>query len=335
MIADLDDTIRELLMAELPIRNSEIDINFDQPKREWSARLTKPTVNFFLHDVRENVQLRNYQWQRVDQGNGRTNKALLKRPPFRIDCHYMMTCWASEPEDEHKLLTRTMMTLFRFGKLPEEYFQGRMVEQQYDVTTKVAAHDKLTNPAEIWSALDNELRPSVPFSVTITLDPWTPIETPILGSFGLRTARLVDEETGEHEEEGVMTIAGTVRYAPPDEAPYEGATISSWGRGSATAATAGAAIKFAACSPAPMMLRSQRPFPPPRTAPASPFLHKKGITTLICQSASKRPFSQKDNPMSSSLSNNRSPPNPSPITNLLFVFRSRGFQPRAFNPWKI
>jgi hypothetical protein len=65
MIADLDETIRQLLIAELPIKNGEIDVSFDQPKREWSARLSKPAVNFFLYDMRENATLRQHQWERM------------------------------------------------------------------------------------------------------------------------------------------------------------------------------------------------------------------------------------------------------------------------------
>ena len=37
MIADLDETIRQLLITEMPIENGEIDVTFDQPKREWSS----------------------------------------------------------------------------------------------------------------------------------------------------------------------------------------------------------------------------------------------------------------------------------------------------------
>ena len=72
MIADLDETIRQLIVKELPIRNNEIDIAFDQPKREWSARLTKPTINLFMYDLRENVQYRNMAIDVVALGEGLT-----------------------------------------------------------------------------------------------------------------------------------------------------------------------------------------------------------------------------------------------------------------------
>lgn len=88
MIADLDRTIEQLLTAELPIKNGEIDVKFDQPKREWSARLSRPTVNFFLYDVRENNILRQHQWEKVVvDKNGRLQNGAVqrKRTPFRVD----------------------------------------------------------------------------------------------------------------------------------------------------------------------------------------------------------------------------------------------------------
>ncbi|MCB0005881.1 MAG: DUF4255 domain-containing protein, partial [Anaerolineales bacterium] len=69
MITDLDETIRNILRAELPIKNGEIDVKFDQPKREWSARLNKPTINLYLYDVRENNVLRTHQWERMPPKN--------------------------------------------------------------------------------------------------------------------------------------------------------------------------------------------------------------------------------------------------------------------------
>ena len=61
MIADLDETIKQIVVKEIPIKNGEIDVKFDQPTREWSAKLAKPTINFFLYDVRENNVLRTHQ----------------------------------------------------------------------------------------------------------------------------------------------------------------------------------------------------------------------------------------------------------------------------------
>ena len=171
MLEDLDETIRQLLIAEMPVKNGEIEISFDQPKREWSARLSKPTLNLFLYDVRENNTLRQHQWERLP-GNGSNGSARLKRTPFRVDCTYMLTTWASIPEDEHRLMTRCLLALFRFPILPEDRLVGDLRNPPFDIQAFLARHDRLTNPAEVWSALDNEMRPSVSYIVTLALDPW-------------------------------------------------------------------------------------------------------------------------------------------------------------------
>ena len=188
MIADLDKTIKELVVEEMPIKNGEIDVKFDQPTREWSSRLTRPTINFFLYDVRENNVLRRHQWERVD-GNGNGRQAHMKRTPNRVDCNYMITTWASEPEDEHRLLTRCLLVLFRYPVLPEDRLLGTLQNPEYEIRTHLAAHDKLTNPAEVWSALDNELRPSVSYVVTLALDPWSEVSGPMVLSSTLRTGQ--------------------------------------------------------------------------------------------------------------------------------------------------
>ncbi|MEM3079174.1 MAG: DUF4255 domain-containing protein [Thermoproteota archaeon] len=188
MIADLDETIRQLLIAELPVKNGEVEISFDQPKREWSARISKPTVNLFLYDVRENATLRQHQWERMPSVNG-DHLARLKRTPFRVDCFYMLTTWAAEPEDEQRLLTRALMALFRFPILPEDRLIGSLKNPIFEIQARLASHDRLTNPAEVWSSLDNELRPSVSYIVTLALDPWKEIEGPIVRTLTLRTGQ--------------------------------------------------------------------------------------------------------------------------------------------------
>ena len=187
MIDDLDQTVEAILKEELPIKNGEIDVKFEQPTREWSARLTKPTVNLFLYDLRENATLRQHHWQQLGGGNGRNHTAEMKRSPFRVDCHYMLTTWANEPDDEHRLMSRALLALFRHPILPEHMLQGQLQNQPFELQAALARHDRLTNPAEVWSALDNEMRPSVSYTVTIALDPWQPVTGPVVRTMILRS----------------------------------------------------------------------------------------------------------------------------------------------------
>lgn len=214
MIADLDRTIKELVVEEMPIKNGEVDVKFDQPTREWSSRLTKPTLNLFLYDVRENNVLRQHQWeQRNRNGDGRARQARMKRTPHRVDCNYMITAWASRPEDEHRLLTRCLLALFRHPVLPEERLLGSLQNPQYEIRSHLASHDKLTNPAEVWSALDNELRPSVSYVITLALDPWTEVSGPMVLSRTLRTGQsetLPQEQTLLEETIVAANVIGGV-----------------------------------------------------------------------------------------------------------------------------
>lgn len=213
MIADLDETLRKLLEKEMPIKNGEIEVKFDQPKREWSSRLSRPTVNLFLYDVRENVTLRQHQWEQIQAGNG--GSIQLKRSPFRVDCFYMLTTWASDPEDEHRLLTRALLALFRHPTLPENGLEGSLQHQPFEVQARLAANDRLTNPAEVWSALDNEMRPSVSYIVTLALDPWSEITSPAVRTLHFRygQAATLPWQTGlvEGTRGEMFDIGGTVR----------------------------------------------------------------------------------------------------------------------------
>lgn len=215
MIADLDGSLEQLLINELSIKNREVLVKFAQPNRTWSAKIDAPIINLFLYDVRENVTLRQHQWQQSTNGNGRDGLAHMKRTPFRIDCLYALTTWAREPADEHRLLSRCLLALLRHPTLPEDVLTGTMRDQPFEVPARVAAHDKLTNPAELWSALDNELRPSLPYLVTIALDPWQEISGPLVQSMLLRSGQshepAAEQLAAEPGLTEVVTLGGQVK----------------------------------------------------------------------------------------------------------------------------
>lgn len=235
MIADLDETLRQLLKDELPIKNSEIEISFEQPKRENSVRWTKPTINLFLYDLRENNILRQHQWERVPKGNGRDQLAHLKRSPLRVDCIYILTAWAADPGDEHRLLTRTVLSLFRYPTLPEDRLVGSLRQPLFDIQARLARHDKLTNPAEIWGALDNEIRPSISYTVTLALDPWKEISGPIVRTRILRSGQSATlpryHELQQETLTEMVSIGGTVRDASNPAASLPGIEVAIRGTG--------------------------------------------------------------------------------------------------------
>lgn len=178
MIDELDDALRDLLIRDMPINNNEVDIAFDQPTRDWTSRLSRPTLNLFMHDVRENNKLRTQQPYLGSTGNGVT--ATMSASPVRLDVHYMVTAWANDPGDEHRLLGRMLMVLYRYKALPEEFQYGTLSDQEYEILMKVAQYDQRDIRREIWSMLDNEMRPIVDLTLTLAIEPYADWTVPLV-----------------------------------------------------------------------------------------------------------------------------------------------------------
>jgi hypothetical protein len=193
----------------MPIKNNEIDISFGQPTKEWSARLSRPTLNVFLHDVRENPSLR--RDQNFSELERRPNSVIQRRPPHRIAMHYLVTAWATAPEDEHRMLARALLALLRFQELPIDLLPEGLQDQPSPIPLKVAQADVLEKPSDFWSVVDNQQRPGITFSATLAFNPYTPIEKPVT-----RTAEFKFGQAGDEEEtHGYMSVSGRVMSKKP------------------------------------------------------------------------------------------------------------------------
>lgn len=208
MIDDLDDVLKQLLIRELPVKNGEINIEFDQPKREWSSRLSRPTLNLFLHDLRENNTLRQTEWQITRNGDGSTTR---RRTPARVDLHYMITAWAEDVGDQHSLLSRTLMALLRFPILPDDLLPETLRDQPMPIPIRLAEQEALRNPADIWGAMDNELRPAITCIVTLAFNPYRPLTGPLVKSRDLRFKQIAEDKP----QDRFWMVGGTVRSAGP------------------------------------------------------------------------------------------------------------------------
>jgi hypothetical protein len=201
MLDDLNETMRQLLVNNLKA-DGPIDVSFEQPTRDWSAKINRPTVNFFLLKLLENRKLRDLDWEIRQQNQTGVRRWL----PRRIDIYYMVTAWATEPEDEYHLLWRTLGILLRNNTLPDEFYTGQMHDQTRKVVLEVAQTEILENPAEIWSALNNEFRPSISLRVTLELDMALIEERPLV----LTKRVIVRDTTSETVAEEILQIGGTV-----------------------------------------------------------------------------------------------------------------------------
>jgi hypothetical protein len=221
MFNDVDETLRTLLIADVPINPSEVDISFERPSREWSSRLTGPTLNLFLFDIRERVDMRDDSWRVTNRANG---AATQERPPRRIDLSYMLTAWAREPSDEHRILGRVLASLYRHMRVPPEHLQGYLAESAIPVLLRAMSSDHVMKPVDFWGVMDNELRTSLTWVATAPLDVFTPQTGPMVTLRDLGVGPL-----GAEIERRSVLVAGYLRTKDSEE-PIAGATIRFGGR---------------------------------------------------------------------------------------------------------
>lgn len=221
-INDVNQLLEDLLLKELPLKKNGIEISFDQPNREWSARLNGPTISLFLYDIRKN-KFRQGQWEAVHR-NGRVIK---QRPPHKIDLQYMVTAWVvdGDPDEEHYLLTATLMALARHPNLPDQPDLGTMPEESLitldflpeglqtqpgPIAVAVAEPEALLNPVDIWSSLDNEIRPSITCLLTIAMDVYAPISVPLPAGKEVRMGSLAGGDSEETAKRPYFNIEGDI-----------------------------------------------------------------------------------------------------------------------------
>lgn len=171
MINDLDQTIRQILLAEGQLDPGEIEVSFDLPNREWSARISKPTINCYLFDIRENLELREQGWK-TERGAG--SDIARRQAQRNFSLTYLVTAWTREVADEHHLLWHTLHTLARFPVLPAAHLKGRLAEQAELGASLITAVARpggvLSSPGEFWTSLENHLKPSLSYVITLPLE---------------------------------------------------------------------------------------------------------------------------------------------------------------------
>jgi hypothetical protein len=232
VIRDLSETLGALLAPALAA-----DISFERPTDLFQPAQT--TVDVFLYDVRENVELRNNE--PIVRRVGTESRTLP--PPVRLDCAYLVTAWPVGGSDlalqEHRLLSLALQRLLRFPTIPPEFLRGSLVGQQPPLPTMTARPDGLANPADFWTALGSRLRAALTLRVTISVPVFEPVGGPIV----------LERHTGFAPtlgaiEETLVQIGG--RVLGPAAAVREQAALSAASNQTATLQTAGDGARFRA-----------------------------------------------------------------------------------------
>jgi Pvc16 N-terminal domain len=202
MIRDLDDTLKQLLKTGAAAGSAlaSADISFDLPDAAWRGQIGNPTVNLYLYDIRENLALRTHEPLTIDRPA--LGKKVRVPPPKRIDCAYCITAWSPASGglvlDEHRLLTQVLRVILQNETIPAAVLQGGLAGQTAPYPTVIAAPDGgVKNFPDFWNALDQKLKPSLNYVVTLVMtleDPPADIDMPsVVQSYDVRAFIPPDE----------------------------------------------------------------------------------------------------------------------------------------------
>jgi len=171
MIDDLSQTLKAVLhdptfAAEFPDLQGA-DIVFDRPLDPFAP--SKTTVDLFLYDLRENLDLRLNE-PVIEFKNG---QAITHPAPLRLACSYLVTAWPVGGTDvalqEHRLLAEVLRVLSRYPTIPSAFLQGTLVGQDPPLPLVALHPDALKNLAEFWSSLGSKLKASLTVTATISV----------------------------------------------------------------------------------------------------------------------------------------------------------------------
>lgn len=214
MFDALDETLKKLLIQEIPVKKNEIDIVFDQPNSEWSARVSKPTLNVYLYEISENRTLRGSEQlvkRQLSDGN-----IEIRRNPVRVDMNYLVTAWSKNEQDQHHLLGITLMALLRNPLIPSELFSDGL-PASIQIPLNVVQADDSKNWGEFWSTLGNKYHPGLTLKATLTLDPYRPEIAPQVSTTEVRIQQSDPTRTNSLEAGHFWSVGGEIisgKYDP-------------------------------------------------------------------------------------------------------------------------
>ncbi|GAA1906814.1 hypothetical protein GCM10009716_15850 [Streptomyces sodiiphilus] len=220
MIHEVDEALRGLFRAEA-LAGSQVTVVFDAPTREWAAKVSAPTINLYLYDIREDMRRR--QRGLHNEYNEEGVVVARVRPPRFFKLSYLITAWTRRPEDEHRLLSALLVCLMGHDVLPEERLGGELAALGVPVPMTIALPPPTDRSfADVWNALGGELKPSLDLvvSVPVTASPRYPAGPPV-GDEGLRVGFSglpgAEAESRAPAGNGGLPLYGTLPDGPSPE----------------------------------------------------------------------------------------------------------------------
>ena len=169
----IDQGLERLLRTALPLAPDAGDISFAAPTGAWAERVSRPTVNLFLYEIRPTSRPAPASTRRVD-AEGRAQRRL---PSPVLEMNYLVSAWASSPLAEHELLGNVANHLSIQPALPDKY----LPDESASSVQLIFGGDSENKLRDIWQALGGRLKASFTLSAITAADayPWTAQAPPV------------------------------------------------------------------------------------------------------------------------------------------------------------
>ncbi|PTA67166.1 DUF4255 domain-containing protein [Deinococcus arcticus] len=178
MIADVQQALKELVYTEAALPREALDIRFAAPTPSWVSGLTRPTLNFFMHDLRENAGLRSMEFSQAPVRGG-VQRTLAAR---RIDLRFLVTVFFKSQldelgRDEWNVLWRVLAALMRQNEWGETYLPEEARRLNLGVLGVVGPGE---GTQSVFSSLGQPVRPHLNYTVTVPLDLNVTAQSPLV-----------------------------------------------------------------------------------------------------------------------------------------------------------
>lgn len=169
MISEVDESLRNLVKAEV-VSGADVDVVFDAPTRDWASRRSKPTIDMYLYDIREDLRRR--QTGYLEKRDERGVVTERQQMPRYFKMAYLITAWTQRPEDEHRLLAAVLATFMQYDNVPDSYLTELLAGAGLPVLLQIAyplPEDRQV--PDVWSSLGGDLKPSLELVATMAIQP--------------------------------------------------------------------------------------------------------------------------------------------------------------------
>ncbi len=216
MLELIDEGLEALMRATVPLSATEVDVAFEAPDREWSAKLTRPTVNLFLWDIRRSAS-QSCAGLRTTTIDG---KVVRQHALPVVELRYVVSAWTADHGDERGLLAGVIRALLINETMPREYLPAGLAAIEPPAMQLARAGE---DHMDVFKALEGQLKPGLNLVVTAEFDtgitsptgpPVTSIGTSVGRMGGGRDVRRrIAGEVAHADDRGAI---GAVVRAPND-----------------------------------------------------------------------------------------------------------------------